>query len=149
MSWRIGVDIGGTFTDVAVVNEKDGTIGVTKVSSTPGNFGQAVLTALEQALSKFDIEVDRVNLLAHATTVVTNAILEEKGAKVGLIASRGFRDILELRRSARADLYDLFQDPPSTLVQRRNRLEVTERIGANGEVVIPVSYTHLTLPTKA
>lgn len=94
MSWRIGVDIGGTFTDVAVVNEKDGTIGVTKVSSTPGNFGQAVLTALEQALSKFDIEVDRVNLLAHATTVVTNAILEEKGAKVGLIASRGFRDIL-------------------------------------------------------
>ena len=53
MSWRIGVDIGGTFTDVAVVNEKDGTIGVTKVSSTPGNFGQAVLTALEQALSKF------------------------------------------------------------------------------------------------
>ena len=139
MSWRIGVDIGGTFTDVAVVNEKDGTIGVTKVSSTPGNFGQAVLTALEQALSKFDIEVDRVNLLAHATTVVTNAILEEKGAKVGLIASRGFRDILELRRSARADLYDLFQDPPSTLVQRRNRLEVTERIGANGEVVIPLA----------
>ena len=139
MSWRIGVDIGGTFTDVAVVNEKDGTIGVTKVSSTPGNFGQAVLIALEQALSKFDIEVDRVNLLAHATTVVTNAILEEKGAKVGLIASRGFRDILELRRSARADLYDLFQDPPSTLVQRRNRLEVTERIGANGEVVIPLA----------
>ena len=139
MSWRIGVDIGGTFTDVAVVNEKDGTIGVTKVSSTPGNFGQAVLEALEQALNKFDIEVDNVTLLAHATTVVTNAILEENGAKVGLIATRGFRDILELRRSARADLYDLFQDPPSTLVQRRNRLEISERIGADGKVVIPLA----------
>ena len=139
MSWRIGVDIGGTFTDVAVVNEKDGTIGVTKVSSTPGNFGQAVLEALEQALNKFDIEVDNVTLLAHATTVVTNAILEENGAKVGLIATRGFRDILELRRSARADLYDLFQDPPSTLVQRRNRLEISERIGADGRVVIPLA----------
>ena len=70
--------------------------------------------------------------------MVTNAILEEKGAKVGLISTLGFRDILELRRSARADLYDLFQDPPSVLVQRRNRFEITERIDAEGQVVIPI-----------
>ena len=102
MAWRVGVDIGGTFTDVAVVNEFDGTIGVAKVSSTPGDFGVAVVEALDQALKKYKIEANSVTLLAHATTVVTNAILEEKGAKVGLIATRGFRDILELRRSARA-----------------------------------------------
>ena len=136
--WRIGVDVGGTFTDVAIVNEEDGTMGVAKVSSTPEDFGVGVLKAIEQALKKYKIQSNDVSLLAHATTVVTNAILEEKGAKVGLISTLGFRDILELRRSARADLYDLFQDPPSVLVQRRNRFEITERIDAEGQVVIPI-----------
>ena len=136
--WRIGVDVGGTFTDVAIVNEEDGTMGVAKVSSTPEDFGVGVVKAIEQALKKYNISPKDVSLLAHATTVVTNAILEEKGAKVGLISTLGFRDILELRRSARADLYDLFQDPPSVLVQRRNRFEITERIDAEGQVVIPI-----------
>lgn len=136
--WRIGVDVGGTFTDVAIVNENDGTMGVAKVSSTPTDFGVGVLEAIEQALIKYKVETKDVTLLAHATTVVTNAILEEKGAKVGLISTLGFRDILELRRSARADLYDLFQDPPSVLVQRRNRFEITERIGADGKIVSPI-----------
>ena len=136
--WRIGVDVGGTFTDVAIVNENDGTMGVAKVSSTPTDFGVGVLEAIEQALIKYKVETKDVTLLAHATTVVTNAILEEKGAKVGLISTLGFRDILELRRSARGDLYDLFQDPPSVLVQRRNRFEITERIGADGKIVSPI-----------
>lgn len=139
MTWRIGVDIGGTFTDVAVVDEADGSIGVTKVSSTPKDFGRGVIEALEQAIGRYGIKPDAVSLLAHATTVVTNAILQQNGARVGLVATRGFRDILELRRSARADLYDLFQDPPSVLVARRNRMEVTERIGADGSVVIPLA----------
>ena len=139
MTWRIGVDIGGTFTDVAVVDEADGSIGVTKVSSTPEDFGRGVIEALNQAIGRYGIKPDGVTLLAHATTVVTNAILQESGARVGLIATRGFRDILELRRSARADLYDLFQDSPSVLVARRHRLEVTERIGADGAVVTPLA----------
>ena len=71
--------------------------------------------------------------------MVTNAILQEKGARVGLVATRGFRDVLELRRSARSDLYDLFQDPPAVLVSRRRRMEITERIGADGEVVLPLA----------
>jgi N-methylhydantoinase A len=137
--WRIGVDVGGTFTDVAIVNENDGTMGVAKVSSTPTDFGVGVIEAIEQALIKYKVETKDVTLLAHATTVVTNAILEEKGAKVGLISTLGFRDILELRRSARADLYDLFQDPPSVLVKRRNRFEITERIGADGKIVSPIT----------
>ena len=139
MTWRIGVDIGGTFTDVAVVDETDGAIGVAKVSSTPEDFGRGVITALEQAIARYGIRPDAVTLLAHATTVVTNAILEEKGGRVGLIATRGFRDILELRRSARADLYDMFQSSPSVLVPRRRRLEVTERIAADGSVVVPLA----------
>ena len=143
VGWRVGVDIGGTFTDVAVVSETDGTIGVAKVSSTPDDFARGVITALQQAIRQYGIEPDAVTLLAHATTVVTNAILQEKGARVGLVATRGFRDILELRRSARADLYDMFQDAPSVLVARRHRMEVSERIGADGSVIVPLEEAEI------
>jgi len=138
MSWRIGVDIGGTFTDVALVNEADGRIGIAKVPTTPGDFGQGVVTALTIALEEHGVAADQVTLLSHATTVVTNAVLEGKGARTVLVSTRGFRDILELRRSARADLYDMFQDPPSVLVPRHCRLEVDERLDAAGAVVTPL-----------
>jgi N-methylhydantoinase A len=82
-------------------------------------------------------------LLSHATTVVTNALLEHKGAKCGFIATRGFRDLLELRRSSRPDLYDLFQDGPAVLVPRRYRWEITERIDAQGDVVTPLAMDEL------
>ena len=78
-------------------------------------------------------------LLSHATTVVTNAILSEQGARAALMTTRGFRDILELRRSARCDLYDLFQDAPGVLIPRRRRFEISERIGADGQVVTPLA----------
>lgn len=139
MAWRIGVDIGGTFTDVALVEEDTGRIGVAKVPTTPDDFGRGVLDGLKSVMQKYDVAPKEVGLLAHATTVVTNAILEEKGAPAALIMSRGFRDILELRRSSRPDLYDLFQDAPHILVPRRNRLEITERVGAEGSVVTPLA----------
>ena len=138
MGWRIGVDIGGTFTDVAVLDEAGGRAGVAKVSTTPGDFGAAVVEGTRAAMDEYRIAPDSVTLLSHATTVVTNALLESKGANVALVATRGFRDVLELRRSARADLYDLFQEAPAVLVPRRQRLEVTERIDAQGEVVTPL-----------
>ena len=138
MSWRVGVDIGGTFTDVALVNEQNGRIGIAKVPTTPRDFGQGVVQALGIALEEHGVAANDVTLLSHATTVVTNAILEGKGARSVLVATRGFRDVLELRRSARADLYDLFQDPPSILVPRHCRLEVTERLDAAGEIVTPL-----------
>ena len=81
--------------------------------------------------------------MAHATTIVTNALLERKGAKAGFVATRGFRDVLELRRSSRADLYDLFQDAPAVLVPRRWRFEVTERIDAQGQVVTPLDESEI------
>ncbi|MFV0298758.1 MAG: hydantoinase/oxoprolinase N-terminal domain-containing protein [Hyphomicrobiaceae bacterium] len=139
MAWRIGVDIGGTFTDVALVDEESGQIGVAKTPTTPGNFAAGVLSALGMAMERYGVAADNVGLLSHATTVVTNALLEEKGARAALITTRGFRDILELRRSARSDLYDLFQDAPATLVPRRRRFEITERIGADGAVVTPLA----------
>lgn len=143
MAWRIGVDIGGTFTDVALVDDASGRIGVAKAPTTPQDFTQGVLSALQAALSRYDLKARDVDLLAHATTIVTNALLEEKGARAGLVTTRGFRDVLELRRSARADLYDLFQDPPATLVPRRRRFEITERIGADGKIVTAVAESEI------
>jgi N-methylhydantoinase A len=138
MGWRIGIDIGGTFTDVALVEDTSGSIGVAKVPTTPDHLARGVLSALQMAMERHRIFPVEVGLLSHATTVVTNSILEETGARAALITTRGFRDLLELRRSARADLYDLFQDPPATLIPRRRRFEITERVGADGAVVTPL-----------
>ena len=137
--WRIGVDIGGTFTDVALVEETTGRIGVAKVPTTPEHLAKGVLSALELAMTRYQVAPAEVGLLSHGTTVVTNAILQKSGARAALITTRGFRDVLELRRSARADLYDLFQDPPATLIPRRRRFEITERIGADGGIVTPLA----------
>ena len=143
MAWRIGIDIGGTFTDVAMVEEDSGRIGITKVLTTPRDFGQGVIEGIRRGLALDAIDPADVALLSHATTVVTNALLEHKGAKCGFIATRGFRDLLELRRSSRPDLYDLFQDGPSILVPRRYRWEITERIDAQGEIVTPLALDEL------
>ena len=135
MAWRIGIDIGGTFTDVALVEETSGRIGIAKVLTTPEDFGQAVMQGINLGLRQQGIDASAVCLLAHATTVVTNALLENKGARAGFISTRGFRDLLELRRSSRSDLYDLFQDAPAVLVPRRWRFEIGERVDAQGDVV--------------
>jgi N-methylhydantoinase A len=143
MVWRIGIDIGGTFTDVAVVEETSGRIGVAKVPTTPADLAEGVLSALESSMSRYELASAQVGLLSHATTVVTNTILEEKGARAALVTTRGFRDVLELRRSARANLYDLFQDAPATLIPRRRRFEISERIGADGAVVVPLAESEI------
>src|SRR5215470_13890990 len=143
MAWRIGVDIGGTFTDVALVDDASGHIGVAKVPTTPSDLTEGVLCALDMAMRRYQVAAAEVGLLSHATTVVTNAILEETGARAALITTRGFRDVLELRRSARADLYDLFQHAPATLIPRRRRFEITERIGADGAVVTPLAENEI------
>jgi N-methylhydantoinase A len=139
MAWRVGVDIGGTFTDVALIDDASGQIGVAKVPTTPRDFAQGVLAALEMAMRRYSLAAADVGLLSHATTIVTNAILQEKGARAALITTRGFRDVLELRRSARSNLYDLFQDAPATLIPRRRRFEITERIGADAGIVTPLA----------
>jgi N-methylhydantoinase A len=143
MAWRIGVDIGGTFTDIAVIDEASGRIGVSKVPTTAADLTAGVIAALESAMTRYGVAAADVGLLSHATTVVTNAILEEKGVRAAIVTTRGFRDVLELRRSARANLYDLFQDAPATLIPRRRRFEITERIGADGTVVTPLAENEI------
>ena len=147
--WRIGVDIGGTFTDVAVVDEEGATIGLVKAPTTPDDFSVGVMQGLREAIERYRIDPAQVSRLSHATTVVTNALLEEKGARAALVTTQGFRDVLELRRSARADLYDLFQDSPAVLIPRQRRLEVRERVSALGEVVTPLDMGEVRELTSA
>jgi N-methylhydantoinase A len=131
--WRVGIDTGGTFTDLVAV--RDGEIRTAKVPSTPPAFDDGVLDALAAA----GIPAGDVLLLAHGTTATTNAVITKTGAKTGLITTKGFRDVLELRRHNRGEIYDILWDPPEPLVPRRRRLEVTERIDYAGDVAVPLA----------
>jgi N-methylhydantoinase A len=127
--WRVGIDTGGTFTDVVAVRGED--IRTAKVSSTPPRFDDGVLNAIDRVgLRPADVE-----MLAHGTTVTTNAVITKSGASTGLITTRGFRDVLALRRHDSEELYDLMWDPPPPLVPRRFRLEVSERVDYAGAVI--------------
>ncbi len=129
----IGVDIGGTFTDI-IVAAQDGGQHRAKVLSSPPDFGHAVLSGLTQLAATAGLELGSAVTLVHGTTVATNAILEGRGARTGLVTTQGFRDVLELGRMRRPSLYDLFWEKPEPLVPRRLRLELNQRIAADGTV---------------
>jgi N-methylhydantoinase A len=129
---RIGIDVGGTFTDLIFYDDASGEVVVAKASTTPSAPEQAVLALLG------GIPVDRSRLFLHGTTVGLNALLERRGATVGLLATRGFRDVLEIRRGDRANMYDLFWTPPEPLVPRRLRLPISGRIRADGTIETPL-----------
>lgn len=135
---RIAVDIGGTFTDIAVAMP-DGLIHESKVSSTPDDPARAVVDGVAQLLGELAIPASAVGEILHGTTVGSNTILQRKGAKTGLITTRGFRDVLEIGRIRMPDMFDLTWDKPKPLVSRRYRLEVSERLAADGSVVTPLS----------
>ena len=134
---RIGIDIGGTFTDIVAVRP-DGRLERCKLLSTPDDYGRAILRGILRVLDVAGLSGPDVKVLIHGTTVATNAILSETGARTGLITTRGFRDVLEIGRLRTARLYDLSYEKPRPLVPRRRRLEVTERIAADGSVQIPL-----------
>ncbi|HTG13273.1 MAG TPA: hydantoinase/oxoprolinase family protein, partial [Candidatus Eisenbacteria bacterium] len=137
MSARVGVDIGGTFTDL-VLRLADGTLRVSKVSSTPEDPGLAVVRGLDALLRAAGVPPATVVEVVHGTTVASNTILQKKGARVGLLTTRGFRDVLEIGRVRTPDLFDLTWEKPEPLVERRHRLEVDERIAADGAIVRPL-----------
>jgi len=141
---RIGADVGGTFTDVVLI-DPTGTIWTHKVPSTPPDFEQAVLNAIEELLQKAEAVGAVVGEVAHGTTVATNAVLEHRGARTALITTRGFRDVLELRRVRAPQIYDLFFEKPAELIERRLRFELGERIAADGEILAPVDEGELAL----
>ena len=136
MASRIGVDVGGTFTDLIVLDESTGKVTVGKLPSTPGEPEVGVLAVVDAGA---DEHVTSADYFVHGTTVGLNALLERKGALVGLITTRGFRDVLEMRRSVRAVAYDQMWRAPEPLVPRRLRLEVTERVLADGSVDTPLA----------
>ncbi len=130
MSWIVGCDTGGTFTDLFALSNT-GEARVAKVPSTPPHFDIGVVEGV-QALGLAPAEVET---LFHGTTVTTNAVITKTGAPTALITTRGFRDVLEIRRANREELYDILWDPPPPLVPRRHRLEVDERVNYAGAVV--------------
>jgi len=132
---RLAVDIGGTFTDLVLLDERSGEFMLTKVPSRPENPAGALTHAIEKALQEADIKPEAVTLLVHGTTIVTNAVLEGKLARTVLITTDGFADVLEIGRHVRPDMYDLFQDKPTPVVPRDLRFGVRERIDADGSVV--------------
>ena len=136
--YRLGVDVGGTFTDV-VLTGPDGRLSVRKVSSTPGRYDEGIIRGIGEALEEAGVLPSQVAEVCHSTTAATNAVLERKGAKVGLITTKGFRDVLEVRRLRTPTLYDLFYEPPDPLVPRYLRLEVDERMDASGQVLTPLN----------
>ena len=136
--YRIGVDIGGTFTDFTMVDDQTGEVFVDKCLTTPGQPEQAVMQGLRELRSRRSDALSAAAAVIHATTLLTNVILERKGARAGLLATEGFRDVLEFARELRYDVYDPFITFPEPLVERPLRLGVRERILVNGSILTPL-----------
>jgi N-methylhydantoinase A len=141
---RIGIDVGGTFTDV--VGLRDGReLFIAKVPTTPGRLADGILRGVERLLQVSGLSAADVARFTHSTTVATNAILEQRGARVALLATEGFRDVLEIGRQKRNAMYDLFADgqTPAFLAPRRRRVGIRERIDADGSVLVPLDEDQL------
>ena len=135
--YRVGVDIGGTFTDVVFLDDI-GNVTALKLPSTPDDYSKAVLEGIRHGMERTGATPAGIRELSHGFTIATNAILEEKGARTALITTEGFRDVLEFRRNRVPRLYDLYYRKPPALVKRHHRLEVRERMNWRGEVIQPL-----------
>lgn len=135
MPARLGVDIGGTFTDLVLVDEATGAVHVGKVLTTAKDPAHGVEQGIQALLDEASRRPADVSAVVHGTTLATNALIERKGARTGLLTTAGFRDALEIRREGRYDMYDLFIDPPAPLVPRHLRREIPERVLADGRVL--------------
>ncbi len=137
--YRLGVDVGGTFTDFVLLDEGSSEIHIAKSLTTPADPSVGILTGVKAFDAACAGHVDATRRIAHATTLVANSVIERKGAVTALLATKGFRDILELRRHVRVTTYELFADPPEPLVPRWLRLPVDERVFSDGAVLKPVN----------
>lgn len=134
MSYRLGVDIGGTFTDFLLFNEEKKEIAMAKVPTISDNQALGIMNGIEQIIQQMEIKPGKIRFFIHGTTVATNALLEREGVKVALIVTEGFRDVLHIMRQDRPKLYDFFARRPQPLVPRHLRFEVPERILYDGQV---------------
>ncbi|WP_372620397.1 hydantoinase/oxoprolinase family protein [Falsiroseomonas sp.] len=136
--YRIGVDIGGTFTDLVMLDTRDGRLFNGKVLTTPHAPEQAVLEGISGLLARHGVRPDQVRHVIHGTTLVANALIERRGVPTGFLTTQGFRDVQEIGTEMRHDTYDLFMRRPDPLVPRRLRLEVPERLMPDGSVKTPL-----------
>ena len=143
MPWQVGVDVGGTFTDFCAFDRESGVVHLHKRSSTPENPARAIATGLRELCEKFAIRPDSIERLSHGTTVATNALIQRRGAKVAMVTTKGFRDLIEIGRQTRPHMYSLQMDRPVPLVPRSMRFEVPERIDATGAPQLPLNYAAL------
>ncbi|MBI2864602.1 MAG: hydantoinase/oxoprolinase family protein [Chloroflexi bacterium] len=137
-AFRLGFDIGGTFTDLVILDDVAGTMRISKMLTTPKDPSLAVVEGLHRLLSSGGVRAEDITSVVHATTLGTNAIIERKGARTALITTAGFRDVLQLAREHRYDAYDYFLEFPTPLVPRHLRFEVRERLRTGGEVLVPL-----------
>ena len=141
--FRLGFDIGGTFTDFVLIDSTSGAMRTYKTLTTPDEPARAVMEGWRVLLAEGDVSAGCVDVAVHGTTLITNALIERRGARTGLVTTRGFRDVLEMRREMRYDIYDLLMTLPEPLVARPLRLEVGERLDASGRVVSPLDVDEL------
>ncbi len=140
----IGVDVGGTFTDIILEDTDTGKQLVHKVPSTPTSQDKAVVTGITELLEREKFSPSEIDMVVHGTTVATNAMLERKGAKVCLITTAGFEDVLEIGRQNRIDIYDICAQRPSPLVEREYRFGVEERVDWEGNIIHPLLESEIT-----
>ncbi len=146
--FKVGADIGGTFTDVVMVGS-DGSVATRKLPSTPESYGRAIVAAIRELVAERGTTPAALSDVVHASTIATNAILELKGARTGLLTTKGFRDVLEMRRLRIPVLYDLQYQKPPPLVPRRLRLEIDERMGPHGAVWSPLDEASVAAAAQA
>lgn len=135
-TFTLAIDIGGTFTDIVLLNQRDGGIIIAKVLTSYPDPSEAVLLGVQDILLEHGVSSETIERVIHGTTLVTNTLIERKGAKTALITTEGFRDALEIGREGRYDIYDLGLVLPEPLVERRLRLEISERLDARGKVLV-------------
>jgi len=140
---KLGVDVGGTFTDFVLLNEGDGKMEVGKTLTTPEDPSKAVIKGAGETLERAGVPIEDLSTVIHGTTLVTNTLIEHKGVATGLIATKGFRDVLETGNENRYELYDLSIERPKPLVPRRFRLGVSERITAEGGIRLPLDLNEV------
>jgi N-methylhydantoinase A len=151
--WRVGVDSGGTFTDVCLFDEEAGRVEVWKVASTPDDPSRGIAQGVEEGMRRVEPGAAQpgapVAYFGHGTTVATNALIQHRGVRTGLVTTDGFRDLLEIGRQKRPDLYDMQADKPPTLVPRDLRQEVPERVRHDGRIDLPLDEARMRAAAKA
>ncbi len=140
---KLGIDIGGTFTDLVLLNQATEELHFGKTLTTYPNPADGILTGIQELLAKTGFQANQLQGIVHGTTLVTNAVIERKGAKTGLLTTQGFEDVLEIGRELRYDIYDLFLTVPEPLVPRNLRLGISERLDKRGHILSPLAINEL------